>query len=230
MAKSSKSHPTDSDDGVRSSESGVGRLRGFASKPSPPLTLSVFRPLSRHRNQVGDQPYGVKNKAHVAGTYLSLSYSLPPAAAPRFRTLVRRGKRGCKWRRVRHGVAQRLRSCAPRAAPRGASSRGERRAEDFGTFGPKSTGKTLFLFPAFRWRKAGKKRTWKTAVSKDTHIGAKNQLPGQEKNAAPAGEQNKKSGRLFQVVRCGSGGRTRTSDLRVMSPTSCQLLYPAMYR
>ena len=26
-----------------------------------------------------------------------------------------------------------------------------------------------------------------------------------------------------------SGGRTRTSDLRVMSPTSCQLLYPAMY-
>ena len=28
----------------------------------------------------------------------------------------------------------------------------------------------------------------------------------------------------------GSGGRTRTSDLRVMSPTSCQLLYPAMYR
>ena len=28
----------------------------------------------------------------------------------------------------------------------------------------------------------------------------------------------------------GSGGRTRTSGLRVMSPTSCQLLYPAMYR
>ena len=26
-----------------------------------------------------------------------------------------------------------------------------------------------------------------------------------------------------------SGGRTRTSDLRVMSPTSCQLLHPAMY-
>ena len=26
-----------------------------------------------------------------------------------------------------------------------------------------------------------------------------------------------------------SGRRTRTSDLRVMSPTSCQLLYPAMY-
>ena len=29
--------------------------------------------------------------------------------------------------------------------------------------------------------------------------------------------------------RFSSGGRTRTSDLRVMSPTSCQLLYPAMY-
>ena len=34
----------------------------------------------------------------------------------------------------------------------------------------------------------------------------------------------------FQVVCFGSGRRTRTSDLRVMSPTSCQLLYPAMYR
>ena len=41
MAKSSKSHPTDSDVGVRTSESGVGRLRGFASKPSPPLSLSA---------------------------------------------------------------------------------------------------------------------------------------------------------------------------------------------
>ena len=68
------------------------------------------------------------------------------------------------------------------------------------------------------------------AVFKDTHIETKIQLSGQEKGAARAGEQNKKSGRLFQVVRCGSGGRTRTSDLRVMSPTSCQLLYPAMYR
>ena len=26
----------------------------------------------------------------------------------------------------------------------------------------------------------------------------------------------------------GSGGRTRTCDLRVMSPTSCQLLHPAL--
>ena len=28
----------------------------------------------------------------------------------------------------------------------------------------------------------------------------------------------------------GCGGRTRTSDLRVMSPTSCQLLHPALER
>ena len=41
VAKSSKSHPTDSDVGVRRTESGVGRLRGFASKPSPPLALSA---------------------------------------------------------------------------------------------------------------------------------------------------------------------------------------------
>ena len=58
MAKSSKSHTTDSDVGVRKAESGVGRLRGFASKPSPPLTLSALRPLFRHRNQVGTRHAG----------------------------------------------------------------------------------------------------------------------------------------------------------------------------
>ncbi len=58
MAKSSKSHPTDSDGGGRKAESGVGRLRGFASKPSPPLSLSVLRPLFRHRNQVGTRLAG----------------------------------------------------------------------------------------------------------------------------------------------------------------------------
>ena len=58
VAKSSKSHPTDSDVGVRKSESGVGRLRGFASKPSPPLSLSALRPLFRYRNQVGDRLAG----------------------------------------------------------------------------------------------------------------------------------------------------------------------------
>ena len=54
VAKSSKSHPTDSDVGVRRTEGGVGRLRGFASKPSPSLSLSALRPLFRHRNQVGE--------------------------------------------------------------------------------------------------------------------------------------------------------------------------------
>ncbi len=111
------------------------------------------------------------------GTSGAFNNCLPPAAAPRFRTLVRRGKRECDARRGSHGVAHRPRSCAPRAAPRGVSSRGERRAEAFGTFGPKSTKKKevvstssfrnslrfsekrqkdFFFFPAFRWRKAAK--------------------------------------------------------------------------
>ncbi len=34
----------------------------------------------------------------------------------------------------------------------------------------------------------------------------------------------------FRHDRSTSGGWTRTSDLRVMSPTSCQLLYPAIAR
>ena len=33
--------------------------------------------------------------------------------------------------------------------------------------------------------------------------------------------------RFHQIFGCG--GRTRTCDLRVMSPTSCQLLHPAMF-
>ena len=33
--------------------------------------------------------------------------------------------------------------------------------------------------------------------------------------------------RFYQIFGCG--GWTRTSDLRVMSPTSCQLLHPAMF-
>ena len=37
-----------------------------------------------------------------------------------------------------------------------------------------------------------------------------------------------KGGRSFRTVRLSSGGRTRTSDLWVMSPTSCQLLHPAV--
>jgi len=60
MAKSSKSHTTDSDVGVRKAESGVGRLRGLASKPSPPRSLSALLPLFRHRNQVGTRHAGEK--------------------------------------------------------------------------------------------------------------------------------------------------------------------------
>ena len=39
---------------------------------------------------------------------------------------------------------------------------------------------------------------------------------------------HKKQGQRRSVVLFGSGRRTRTTDLRVMSPTSYQLLYPAM--
>ena len=123
-------------------------------------------------------------------------------------------KRGYDTRRVRHGVALRPDLARP-VQRRGSHAPAENDVRRL----------LVLLAPKVQ----GKKRM-KTAVSKDTHIGAKNQHPGQKKGAARAGEQNKKSGRLFQDVRCGSGGRTRTSDLRVMSPTSCQLLYPAMYR
>ena len=39
---------------------------------------------------------------------------------------------------------------------------------------------------------------------------------------------NRKTGQIAGFVLFSSGKRTRTSDLRVMSPTSYQLLYPAM--
>ena len=39
-----------------------------------------------------------------------------------------------------------------------------------------------------------------------------------------------KKEQTLRFVLFSSGGRTRTSGLRVMSPTSYQLLYPAMYR
>ena len=42
------------------------------------------------------------------------------------------------------------------------------------------------------------------------------------------GYGHKKQGQRRDVVLFGSGRRTRTTDLRVMSPTSYQLLYPAM--
>ena len=41
---------------------------------------------------------------------------------------------------------------------------------------------------------------------------------------------NTKKYRVFtKYPVCGCGGRTRTCDLRVMSPTSFQLLYPAIF-
>ena len=45
---------------------------------------SAFPPSEPSR----ESPCGVKNKAHVAETYLSLSYPLPPTAAPPIRTLT----------------------------------------------------------------------------------------------------------------------------------------------
>ena len=39
----------------------------------------------------------------------------------------------------------------------------------------------------------------------------------------------KKTGQILRLVLFSSGGWTRTNDLRVMSPTSYQLLYPAMF-
>ena len=41
---------------------------------------------------------------------------------------------------------------------------------------------------------------------------------------------DKKREKPHGFLSLSSGGRTRTSDLWVMSPTSCQLLHPAMYR
>ena len=40
----------------------------------------------------------------------------------------------------------------------------------------------------------------------------------------------KKREKPYGFLSLSSGGRTRTSDLWVMSPTSCQLLHPAIYR
>ena len=149
-------------------------------KQTVPAALAFSLPSASPPSEPSrESPCGVKNKAHVTETYLSLFISF-----------------------------------AARGDTTNPHSRGKRRAEAFGTFDPKST----------------REKYMEPAVFKDTHIETKIQLSGQEKGAARAGEQNKKSGRLFQDVRCGSGGRTRTSDLRVMSPTSCQLLYPAMYR
>ena len=42
-------------------------------------------------------------------------------------------------------------------------------------------------------------------------------------------ETTKRTGQILRLVLFSSGGWTRTNDLRVMSPTSYQLLYPAMF-
>ena len=47
-------------------------------------------------------------------------------------------------------------------------------------------------------------------------------------HASVGGGEDTKKGQILRLVLFGSGERTRTSDLRVMSPTSYQLLYPAM--
>ena len=151
MAKSSKSHPTDSDVGVRKAESGVGRLRGFASKPSPPLSLSALRPLFRHRNQVGNRLAG-KNKAHVAGTYLLCRHRRHHQSALSFDA----EKRGYDTRRVRHGVAHRLDLARPvqRRGSRNPAENDVRRL--LVLLAPKVHEKTFSFFSAFRWRKAAK--------------------------------------------------------------------------
>jgi hypothetical protein len=41
--------------------------------------------------------------------------------------------------------------------------------------------------------------------------------------------ENKKAAFYSSFCEMGSGDRTRTCDLRVMSPTSYHLLYPALY-
>ena len=166
MAKSSKSHPTDSDAGVRTSESGVGRLRGFASKPSPPLALPATRPLSRHRNQVGDQPCGKKRPTfagetkgayirvrratviiiHIAASGGTINPHSRSTRKKRMRRAARQSRGGAKAPILRAPG-----SAAGRILPRKTTCGG------FWYFWPqKYKGKTLFFFSAFRWRKAAK--------------------------------------------------------------------------
>ena len=94
VSKSSKSHPTDSDAGVRTPESGVGRLRGFASKPSPPLALSAARPLFRHRNQVGNR-LAEKEKMELRGWLVLRNKSDTQPEAGRTSKLIRASRAHC---------------------------------------------------------------------------------------------------------------------------------------
>nr|WP_302987171.1 hypothetical protein [uncultured Alistipes sp.] len=135
VSKSSKSHPTDSDVGVRKAESGVGRLRGFASKPSPPLALSVFRPLSRHRNQVGDRLAGKKNAGRMP-------YNAAVGGTINPHSRLTRKKRGRRLLVLLAPKVQEKKVCENCNLP-----------ETSRTFSVKFR-KTFF--PAFRWRKAAK--------------------------------------------------------------------------
>ncbi len=45
----------------------------------------------------------------------------------------------------------------------------------------------------------------------------------------PAVDKKKAPPEMQKTLLCSSGGRTRTDDLWVMSPTSYQLLHPAVY-
>ena len=103
---------------------------------------SAFPPSEPSR----DPPCGVKNKAHVAETYLSLSYPLPPTAAPQIRTPAE------------NDVRRLLVLLAP---------------------------------------KVQGKNTWNLPFFKDTHIGAKIQLPGPEKGRGTGRERHKKKRTTF---------------------------------
>jgi len=48
-------------------------------------------------------------------------------------------------------------------------------------------------------------------------------------NSKLGAKKNRTNLDLSKLVRFGSGSRTRTYDLRVMSPTSYQLLHPALF-
>ena len=81
-------------------------------------------------------------------------YPMPPLAAPRIRTLVRRGERGCGLRRVRHGVAHRPDLARP-VQRRGSHNPAENDVRRLLVLlAPKVQEKNFF--PAFRCRKAAK--------------------------------------------------------------------------
>ena len=83
-------------------------------------------------------------------------YPMPPLAAPRIRTLVRRGERGCGLRRVRHGVAHRPDLARPvqRRGSRTPAENDVRRL--LVLLAPKVHEKLFFILTAFRCRKAAK--------------------------------------------------------------------------